>query len=63
MLAALRDDPLTRDIPVVGVCGDGLTSDEQTRLARQVMVLRQADAYSEQDLRQDVRRALAAVRR
>jgi signal transduction histidine kinase/CheY-like chemotaxis protein len=59
-LAALRNDPLTRDIPVVALAQSELGPEERNRLTRQVTALRRKGEFKEGDLVQDLKRAIAA---
>jgi PAS domain S-box-containing protein len=62
VLAALRNDPLTRDIPIVVVTANELNAEQQTRLARQVAGWRQKGQFQAEDLLGDLRSVVATAR-
>jgi len=62
VLATLRNDPSTRDIPVLVVTSADLSMDDQQRLRLQVSGLLRKGGFSDEELFQDVERALAKAR-
>jgi CheY-like chemotaxis protein len=62
VLAALRNDPLTRDIPVIVVTASELSAEQQVRLARQVTAWRQKGQFQAEELLGDLKRVLATAR-
>jgi CheY-like chemotaxis protein len=61
-LTALRNDPVTRDIPVIVVTASELSAEQQTRLAHQVTAWHQKGQYQAEDLFGDLKRVLATTR-
>ena len=62
VLSALRNDPVTRDIPVIVVTANDLNPEQQTRHARQVTAWRQKGQFQAEDLFGDLKRVLATTR-
>jgi CheY-like chemotaxis protein len=62
VLATLRNDPNTRDIPVVVVTSADLSAEDQERLKLQVSSLLSKGSFSDEQLFQDVERALSKAR-
>ena len=60
VLAELQADPATRAIPVIVVTGAELSSDDRHRLMRQVTALHQKGLLKDDDILQDLQRALGA---
>ncbi len=58
VLTALRNDPATRDIPVIVVSGAELSIQDRDRLTRQVSALRSKGVLQQDELLHDLRRAL-----
>jgi CheY-like chemotaxis protein len=58
VLAELQTDPATRSIPVIVVTGAELSSDDRHRLTRQVTALRQKGMFKDDEILQDLQRAL-----
>ena len=58
VLAALRDDATTAEIPVVVLTGKAMDPDERARLQRHAASLVEKSSFSEQRLRSALRRAL-----
>jgi len=58
VLTALRNDPTTRDIPVIVVSGAELSIQDRDRLTRQVSALRSKGVLQQEELLHDLRRAL-----
>jgi signal transduction histidine kinase/DNA-binding response OmpR family regulator len=61
VLSALRDDPATRDIPVIVVSGAELSSQDRDRLAQHVSALRDKGLLQQEELLGDLQRALGAA--
>lgn len=62
VLATLRNDPNTRDIPVVIVTSADLSAEDQERLKLQVSALLPKGSFSDEELFQGVERALSKAR-
>ncbi len=62
VLSALRNDPVTRDIPVIVVTANDLNPEQQTRHAHQVAAWRQKGQFQAEDLFGDLKRVLATTR-
>jgi CheY-like chemotaxis protein len=60
VLAELRDDAATRDIPVLVMTNAELSQRERERLSRQVSCLREKRPLTEEQLLQDLQRALGS---
>ena len=58
VLTALRNDPETRNIPVIVVSGAELSSQDRDRLSRNVAALRTKGALQQEELLHDLQRAL-----
>jgi CheY-like chemotaxis protein len=61
VLAELRDDALTRSIPVVVMTGVEVAARERERLTRQVSAVREKGSVTEELLLQDLQRAFGST--
>ncbi len=62
VLAALHQDPATRNIPIIIVTAAELSPEQHARLLRQVVAVRQKGSLQAEELCDDVQRLLALAR-
>ncbi|GAB4424892.1 MAG: hypothetical protein Kow0031_04160 [Anaerolineae bacterium] len=62
LIETLKSNDATRDIPIIIVSGEEVTGDDHQKLTGQVEVLLQKSIFTEEQLLQDVSRALRQIR-